>query len=512
MASQNKTVKTTLAVTLVILLSKLFGFARDVISAGYFGTSMARDAYASAYTLFYIPVLLFNSCITSTVVPLYVTARNKRNRRVADRFASNCVNIFALLALGVALLMMALAGPLVKITFGGFDAQKQLLTAQLTQIMLPSLSFVVVSIVLSSVLNANEHFLAAQLTGFPLTITVIAATVFFSGRYGIWAVAWGVFAAGILQMLVLLPSSTRAIRYSFRLQFRDPQFRRMLVLAVPAMLSMAVNELNHIIDKSICSYLNPGDPSAMDYAYRLITFATGVLAVPLTTVMFSRISLHAADGDKKGVLSILGQSVQVLAMILLPVTLIGCVLSTDVIKLAYMHGSFGEDSLRVTSGVFLFYLLGILGFGLRDVYNRAFHAMQDTRTPMVVACFTVVLNIALNLTLSRFMGVNGLALATTISCMAGAVVLAAMLRKRLGRIGMRKTLIELCKMVGAGLLCLAAVLALNALWPEATGKGWVLIRLAGITGMSLLIYLGALIGFRVEQLSFVKGLAHRRKA
>lgn len=94
------------------------------------------------------------------------------------------MNIFALLALGVALLMMALAGPLVRITFGGFDQQKQMLTAQLTQIMLPSLSFVVVSIVLSSVLNANERYLSAQLTGFPLTVAVIIATVGFSRQYG----------------------------------------------------------------------------------------------------------------------------------------------------------------------------------------------------------------------------------------------------------------------------------------------------------------------------------------
>ena len=512
MASQNRTFKTTLAVTMVILLSKLFGFARDVISAGYFGTGMERDACSSAYTLFYIPVLLFNSCITSTVVPLYVQARNKHSRRLADRFASNCVNIFALLALGVALLMMALAGPLVRITFGGFDQQKQMLTAQLTQIMLPSLSFVVVSIVLSSVLNANERYLSAQLTGFPLTVAVIIATVGFSRQYGIWAVAWGVFAAGVLQMLILLPFANRTMGYSFRLQFNDPQFKRMLVLAVPAILSMAVNELNHIIDKSICSYLNPGDPSAMDYAYRLITFATGVLAVPITTVMFSRLSMHATQGDRKGALGILNQSVEALTIILLPVTLIGCVLATDVIKLAYMHGSFGEDSLRVTSGVFLFYLLGIWGFGLRDMYNRAFHAMQDTRTPMLVACLTVALNVGLNLTLSRVMGVNGLALATTISCMVGAVVLAVMLRKRLGHIGFRKTALELGKVMGAGALCLAAALVLNQIWPQALGKGWVLLRLAGIGCASLLIYVGALVTLRVEQLAFVKGLLLRRRS
>ena len=232
-------------------------------------------------------------------------------------------------------------------------------------------------------------------------------------------------------MLILLPFANRTMGYSFRLQFNDPQFKRMLVLAVPAILSMAVNELNHIIDKSICSYLNPGDPSAMDYAYRLITFATGVLAVPITTVMFSRLSMHATQGDRKGrwVSEPVGGSADHHPA---AGDLIRCVLATDVIKLAYMHGSFGEDSLRVTSGVFLFYLLGIWGFGLRDMYNRAFHAMQDTRTPMLVACLTVQLNVGAEPDPVPGDGVNGLALATTISCMVGAVVLAVMLRKRQG--------------------------------------------------------------------------------
>ena len=129
-----------------------------------------------------------------------------------------------------------------------------------------------------------------------------------------------------------------------------------------------------------------------------------------------------------------------------------------------------------------------------------------------MACLTVALNVGLNLTLSQVMGVNGLALATTVSCMIGAVVLAVMLRKRLGHIGFRKTALELGKVMGAGALCLAAALVLNQIWPQALGKGWVLLRLAGIGCASLLIYVGALVTLRVEQLAFVKGLLLRRRS
>lgn len=508
--SEKKTVRTTLGVTLIILFSKLCGFARDVISAGYFGTGMERDAYSTAYTLFYVPVLLLSSCITSTVVPLYVSARDRDSQLAADRFAANCAGFFALASLVLALVMLVLAEPLVRLVAGGFDPQKQRLTAQLTRIMLPSLPFVILSIVFSTVLNANERYKAGQLFGFPLTLCVICATVLFSRRYGIRAVAWGVFAAGIIQMLILLPLLGKGSRFSFRINLRDERLQQMLVLALPALLSMAVNELNHIIDKAICSYLDPGDPAAMDYAFRLITFAIGVLALPITTIMFSKISKAAAGQNHEGIVRVLHQSSQVLSMILLPVTLVGCVLSVDIIRLAYMHGSFDRHSLAVTSGAFFYYLTGILGFGLRDVFNRAFHARQDTKTPMRVAFLTVVLNIVLNLILSRVMGVNGLALATTISCGVGAVVLAALLRIRLGAFRGRDLWRELAKVLAAGALCLGTALLLHRIAPGAAGKVQTFLRLVLITGLSLAIYIAALVAQRVEQLAPLKDMVLER--
>lgn len=511
---KSRTFRTTLAVTLVIFASKALGFLRDVISAGYFATGMERDAYSSAYTLFYVPVLLFNSCITSTIVPLYIEAKNKSGIRAANHFASNCLNLFAAFALGAGVLMMLAAGPLVKLVFGGFAGVpgKLDLTADLLRVMLPSLLFVVGSIVLTSILNANEHYLAAQLTGFPLSVSLIVATVAFAPRYGIRATAWGVFAAGILQMLILLPSASSCLRYSPRMRLGDKRFRRMMILAVPAILSMAVNELNHIVDKSLASYLNPGDPSAMDYAYRLVQFVIGVLAVPITTIMFSRLSQQAAAGDKKGVVAILTQSTEVLTMILLPVTVIAAALSRDIITLAYMHGNFGKDAMLVTSGVFFFYIVGILGFGLRDVFNRAFHALQDTKTPMLGSVVTVALNIVLNVLLSRVMGVNGLALATSISCAVGALLLVFLLKKRMGaRLRMGDTWRELVKIILSAAACLGAVLLIDFLLPQASGKGMAFLRLAAAAALSLTVYLGALMILRARQLAFLKGLFRRRR-
>ena len=275
MASKsNHLMRTTLSVTLVIFVSKAIGFIREMIMAYYFGRDWITDAYNSAYSLFYLPVLLFSSCVTSTLVPLYIRRENERGPKAAHKFASNTLNLFATFSLLISLFMMLFAGPLVRIVYPGFSAEAHDLTVTLSRIMFPALVFFVAAIVLSTVLNAQEHYLAAQLTGLPLSFALITAAVLFSGTVGIRAQAWGILVAGILQVVILLPALRHDFRYYPTFNLHDKHFRRLMTLAVPSVLSMAVNELNHMIDRMLASTLNSGDISSMTYAFKLIMFMT----------------------------------------------------------------------------------------------------------------------------------------------------------------------------------------------------------------------------------------------
>ena len=182
MARKNRLLQTTMLVTLVIIFSKAVGFLREMVVAHYFGTQPENDAYVAAYALFYIPVLLLNSCITSTLVPMYTEARARRGLERADRFASNAINILALIALGVTVLMLLLAGPLVRLVYSGYEPWKAQLTAELVRVMVLTLAFNITSISLSSLLNAQEKYIAAQITGFPLSFAIICAAALFAAR------------------------------------------------------------------------------------------------------------------------------------------------------------------------------------------------------------------------------------------------------------------------------------------------------------------------------------------
>ena len=509
MARKDKLIRTTALVTVVIILSKMFGLMRDVITAGYFGTGVENDAYASAYTLFYFPVLLFNSCITATIVPLFVEEREKYSLRHSNHFASNALNLFILAALIISAVMYAFAEPIVNLIYR-FDAEGIALTVKLTRIMMLGLTFNVASIVISSLLNAMEKFMAAQLTGFPLSLAVIVSVVAFSGRCGIEAVAWGVFAASVLQVVVLSPFLLGWFTYEPVIDLKDKRFHRLLKLAGPAVLSMGISEINHLIDRSLASGLPVGSISAMNYAYKLITFLLGVLMVPLTTIMFSRISKQAADDNQQGVLASLRRSIVLISLVALPIVAIAMVLSNDVVKMIYMRGNFTLESVLLTGSVLLFYLIGVPSFGMRDYLNRTFHALQDTKTPFAVACLTVCLNIILNLILRRFMGARGLALATSLSSYVGSLTMFVLLRKRMGRLGMKRIAGELVKILAATLVAAAVCILMNNLLPEAVGTLRVFVRLVIATAVSAIAYLAVCLALRVRALNEMLGGLMRR--
>ncbi len=510
MPSKKNIFKTTMAVTMVIFISKALGFLREIIMTAYFGAGAHMDAYNMAYSIFYVPVLLFNSCITSTLVPAYIHLKEESSRRELDRFTGNTLNLYTVLALGVTVIMLLVSAPLTRLLAGGFEAEFLEQTIYMLRVMLLSLCFSVGSIVLSTILNARRNYLAAQLTGFPLTIALCVATIFFSARFGINALAWGVFFSGVLQIIVLLPFFMKDFKYSFTLNFSDKRFRKMMLLAVPAMLSMGVNELNHMIDKMLAATLPAGDLTCMNLAFRLITFLEGVVLVPINTIAFSEMSTEAARGDYTKLRSKIRNKTGVIALIILPISIIGAIMAKDVIRLAYLHGAFTEKSVTPTATALLFYIIGVFSFGMRNLLSNTFHAFQDTRTPMLNAMFTVVLNIILNVILVKVMGLGGLALATSVSATIGALSLAFLVKKRMGSIYDKSSLSDFIKIVIASAACALMCAFMNRVLPQSTTYINAFTRLIIGTCVSGIVFLAFAAGLKVKQLSGVISGIKRR--
>lgn len=502
-------VRVTLSVTLIVFVSKFIGFIRSMVLGYYFGISAQTDAYNTAYSIYNIPILMFMSCITSTLIPMYLDADKHGGRLEADRFGSNALNLFALASVALSVLMYALADPIVRIVYARFDEERMRMTIEMTRIMMPSLVFVTTSIVQSSIMNAREKYLAGQLSGFPYSVATIAFMWLFVGRWGIKAVAWGTALAGLLQMLIIIPFHKGAFKYSWAFDLKDPRVKRMIILAAPSMASMAVNEFNHMIDQFMASGLPKGDISAMTLSFQMITLILGVVTVPIITVMFSRMSKRAAENDKQAIIDMVMQSIEVMCLVLLPIMALAGVFSLDVFKLLFMRGRFDHAAAANTASIFVMYLLGVIFYGIKDLLNRSFHAIQNTKVPLYTSLTQLALNVMGNVILIRYMGAAGLALSTAISCLIASGLQFYLLRGRLGRMHYQATLVEVLKCLVAMALSMLAALVLDHFVPEVGGTIRVLGRLIACTVPCLLVYLGALMLLRARQLSFLKTIVRR---
>ncbi|MBQ3168712.1 MAG: polysaccharide biosynthesis C-terminal domain-containing protein, partial [Clostridia bacterium] len=243
---------------------------------------------------------------------------------------------------------------------------------------------------------------------------------------------------------------------------------------------------------------------------KLITFMIGVLVVPLTTISFSKMSKEAVKKDASAMIPHVHRSLSLLLFAILPIVMMAAVMSEDVIRLAYGRGQFDEQSVVITGTVFLFYVVGVPFFGVRDLMNRVFHSLQDTKTPMIIAAVSMAANILLNLFLRKIMGVNGLAFATGIAALIGVTLLFTSLSKRLKNVFTLKLLKELVKIVLASVVSLVTAILMKHIVPESYATFTTLLRLVAVCGVSLIVYIAACTLLRLEQMNSLLSLIKRR--
>lgn len=225
----------------------------------------------------------------------------------------------------------------------------------------------------------------------------------------------------------------------------------MIYLSVPVIVGISVNQINILIDRTIASQIATGGISALTYANRLNLFIQGIFVMSLATAMYPIISKMVAENNIEGLKKSLAEVVRAINILVLPPTIGAMIFSEPIIMMLFGRGVFNTQAILLTSSALFFYSIGMIGFGLREVLSRAFYSMQDTKTPMLNAAIGMVLNIILNIILSRYLGIGGLALATSIAAIFTTGLMFISLRKKIGPFGMKKTSISFLKILFASL-------------------------------------------------------------
>lgn len=442
--------KTALIIMIITIFSKILGFARDISLSYFYGASNISDAYLISVT---IPLTVFSFVgigISTSYIPMYSSIKEKVNMTQADRFTSNIINFLMIICSILILIGLFFTNYIVKIFASGFQGETLELAILLTRISLFGIYFSALTYVFSSYLEIKNNFIIPALVGVPFNFISIL-TIALSVTFNIEILAIGSVLAIACQLVLLIPYARR-LGFRYSINFRDKYIKKVLYLSMPVMFGTSINQINVLVDQTIASRIAIGGISALTYANRLNWFVQGVIVMSIATVMYPMISKMVVDDNIVGLKKTLAESITSISLLILPATFGTIIFAEPIVTFLFARGEFDQEAIKVTSYALVFYSIGMVGFGLREVLSRVFYAFQDTKTPTKNATIGMVLNIVLNIILSRTLGIGGLALATSISATFTTGLMLISLRKKIGSFGMHQIAISLVKILSASLM------------------------------------------------------------
>jgi len=436
LASREGLFKAAGIIAFVSVVSKLLGFARETSLAAVFGATYATDAYLVGQT---IPMLVFaavGAALGNTFIPVFSQIRQDRGREAAFRMASSVINATLVLSLGCVAVGEAFAGPLARLVAPGFQGPVRALTVTMSRVMFPMILFQGLSGILTGMLQTEGNFAVPALVSLAFNAVLIASILGLGPMFGIGAVAAGTVAAVAAQALFQVPALVRlGYRWEPVLDLRDPGLRRIGALVGPVLVATAVGQLGLVVDRVLASSLAEGSVAALNYGNRLMGLVPGVFGLAIITVMYPTLAGFAAARDFARFGRAFAEAAKMINFILVPVAVGMAVLRVPLVRLAFERGAFDARATEATAWALLFFCVGVGVFTLRDMVNRAFFALQDTTTPMIVGAASVGINIVANLLLVGPLNHGGLALGTSLAGVFGVGVLLWRLRERVRALG-----------------------------------------------------------------------------
>lgn len=423
------------------LLSRILGFVRDMIFARFFGTAAGADAFVVAFR---IPNLfrdlMGEGAANSSFVPVMTEYKQKGRPDELKDFLNAVFSWAVLILCGLAVAGIILAPLIIRLVAPGFaaDALKFQEAVNLTRIMYPYLIFIGLTAFFSAIQFTYGFFTMPALGPCLLNVVLIVSTLMAVAwmENPIYGLAIGVIVGGILQFYFQwLPLKKHGVRFSFPRVMAHPGAQQVGRLLLPRILGAAVYQVNIFVD-TICASLaviaGPGGIATIYYANRIIQFPMGIFGVALASAVLPVFAAHVSGKRPEDLKETVAFALKNIYFVMLPTTVFFLLLSRPLIQAVFERGEFNADSTNVTASVLFFFSLGLMGYGGVKVLAAAFHALQDTRTPVKAAIIALIVNAVLNVILMFPMKVSGIALASSIAAMVNLGLLYHFLARRLG--------------------------------------------------------------------------------
>ncbi|MEP1471498.1 MAG: murein biosynthesis integral membrane protein MurJ [Halieaceae bacterium] len=423
------------------MMSRVLGLIRDVVIAGFVGASANADAFFVAFKIpNFLRRLFAEGAFAQAFVPVLADYKEEGSVEAVKHLINRVAGV-----LGGTLIVLTgliiLAAPVVTAVFApGFVSQpeKYQLTVELIRVTFPYLMLISMTGFCGAILNSYGRFAVPAFTPVFLNLSLIASATVAAPYFDepVFALAWGVFLAGIIQLLFQLPSLYRLDLVPRPVwDTRDEGVRRILKLMVPALFGVSVSQINLLLDTVLASFLPTGSVSWLYYSDRLTELPLGVFGIAIATVILPNLSAHNAAARGEQFATTLDWAVRSVLLIAVPAALALLLLAEPILITLFQYGALTPGDVDMAALSLRAYSLGLAAFMLIKVLAPGFYARKDMMTPVSIGIKAMVANMVLNLLfvlpLMYFYNVGhvGLALATSVAAYLNAGLLFRGLRR-----------------------------------------------------------------------------------
>jgi putative peptidoglycan lipid II flippase len=422
-------------VSLAVMGSRVFGLVREQVFAAMFGAGMLLDSYLAAFR---IPNLLRDLFAEGALSTAFTTTFTKVQTKEGDDSAWHLARLVItalILILGTICVIGILAsGPLVWVLNSGFEQVpgKLELTTRLTRILFPFILFVSLAAVAMGMLNAKNVFGLPASASTAFNIVSVLFGVFFAYLFdpqknwlhphfterALYGVCLGVLMGGLAQLLIQMPKLWQlGFHYRWKLDFNDPQLRIVMALMLPSVIAGSAVQVNVMVSNMFASHIN-GAQSWLSCAFRLMQFPIGVFGVAIATVALPSVSRQHAQDNLVGFGKTVEEALRLAFYLTLPASIGLAVLSEPIIHLIYQHGRFNAEATHQTALALQAYSIGLAGYAGIKVLVPCFYALNQSKTPVRISLFGMVLNLGLCFLLVKGLKLGHVGLAMTTGLIA----------------------------------------------------------------------------------------------
>jgi len=540
---EGKVTRSVAGVSVSTLASRILGYLRDMLIANFFGAGLVADAFFVAYRIpNLLRQLLGEGALSASFVPVFTEYLTTKPKEEAQRLARISGLLLLILLSILAILGIIFSPIVVRLIAPGFIAnpEKLSLTITLTRVLFPFMVAIGLAALALGILNSLHRFIIPALAPCLLSISEIFFILFICPlmERPIIGLALGVVAGGFAQFFFQLPSIAKEgfvipsgksygnphlklVSYPKNLlknwdllwkrwisTLNHPGVKRIGLLMLPATIGLSVTQVNVFVDTIFASMLREGSVTALYYANRIMQLPLALFGTAIATVALPMMSRSVATTNMEELKNTLSLALRMILFTIIPASLGLIILGKPIISLLFERGRFTSQATQSTSWALLFYSTGIAAYAGVKVVASAFYSLQDTRTPVKIASIAMMVNIFLNAILMRILDVGGLAFATAIASFLNLSILLSYLRKRIGRLGGKKVLRSLVKVLLAcsamGIACIYS--------SQLLGQINKLIQVAGTILICVTIYILAAHLLRCDEIKYVRKIITRKES